>query len=45
MDIIMKRQKNWIGHILRGNSQRDISREGWRGREEEEDLGKSSWTG
>jgi len=42
MDIIGTKQKNWIGHILRGNS---LQKEGWRGREEEEGLDKSSWTG
>ena len=47
MDRIRTRQKNWIGHILRGNSlQRGImEKEGWKGRKEEEGLDKSSWTG
>ena len=42
MDIIRTRQKNWIGHILRGNS---LQREIMEGREEEKGLDKSSWTG
>jgi len=50
LDIIRTTQKNWLGHILRGNYlQRDIREgrmEGKRGRgEEEEGLDKSSCTG
>ena len=44
--IIRTRQKNWIGHVLRGNSlEKDNGRKDGRGKEEEEGLGKSSWTG
>jgi len=46
MNIIRTRQKNWIGHILRGNSlQRGLIEKEWKGREEEESLDKNSWTG
>ena len=44
MAIIRTRQKNWIGHILRGNSLQKEIMEGWKEREEEKGLEKSSWT-
>jgi len=42
MDIIRTRQKNWIGHI-RGLFLSLSPSRGWKGREEEEGLDKSSW--
>jgi len=46
MDIIRIRQKNWIGHVMGGDSslQRKIM-EPWRKEwKKEEDLDRSSWT-
>ena len=45
MLIIRTRKKNWIGHILRGDSlQREIMEGRMKGKRMD-DLDKSSWTG
>jgi len=45
MDIIRTRQKDWIGHILRGNSLQGLIMEGRMKGNGRGGLDKSSWTG
>jgi len=42
---IKKRQRNWIGHILRRFAKEQLLKEKWRERKQEEDQDRRCWTG